>query len=138
MGIAEDLLAHHGIKGMKWGVRRDMPSGPTAVGVEQRGKRLKTSGGENQPAHPDAVAAAAARQKAKKSGVASLSNQELQAFTARANLERQFRSLKNDSDSEAKKFVRDLLVNEGKNQLRNIISQQATQQINELLKKTQK
>jgi hypothetical protein len=41
--LVDDILAHHGVKGQRWGVRR---SAPTAkVTVTQKGKKLKSQGG---------------------------------------------------------------------------------------------
>lgn len=81
-----NFLAHHGIKGMKWGSRKGRSSGPSAVTVTQKGKNLKSSGGENHPPHPDAVAARKVRQQLQKSGAHSLSNQELRTFIERGSL----------------------------------------------------
>jgi hypothetical protein len=88
----DDVLAHFGVKGMKWGQHKK--SGPTAeVTVNTSGKKIKTSGGEGLPATKEAVTTAGARQKAKKSGVRSLSNDELQAAVRRMQLETQFSQL---------------------------------------------
>lgn len=86
--VVKDILTHHGVKGMRWGVRRGEGTA-TAVSVTQKGKKLKGSGGANHPAHPDAIAAKTVSQKLKKSGVNSLSNEELQKLSTRANLEAQ-------------------------------------------------
>jgi hypothetical protein len=92
-------LSHHGVLGMKWGHRlsREAPSVrvPEAKSVVPRyGKtKIQTKGGDNHPAHDDAVHVALARQKLKKSGPHALSNKELQDVATRMNLEQQVRSL---------------------------------------------
>jgi len=70
-----DSLEHHGIKGQKWGIRR---------------KNLAKS--KVGPSN-DAVAAKEALSKAKKSGLTSLTNQELSALNNRLNLEQNYSRL---------------------------------------------
>lgn len=107
-----DELAHYGVKGMKWGVRKQrMPTGVTVK--KTPGRRVKTSGGENQPASKDAVAAAKLRQRAKKSTTDSLSNVELQDLVRRMNLEQQYRNLAAQDQGPAQKFVQRLVKNGG-------------------------
>ena len=96
MSDEQKSLSHYGVKGMKWGVRkRDRGSnGPVKVRTSHKpGGRVKTKGGENQKASPDAVRAAVARQKARKSTTDSLSNKELQDLVTRMNLEQQYARL---------------------------------------------
>jgi 2'-5' RNA ligase len=97
-------LFHFGVKGMKWGVRKERSSpkpGETEATTKttRRGKAsIKVAGGKGVAAHPDAVAAKVANRKAKKSGVNSLSNQELQALITRMNMEQQLTRLQGPSD----------------------------------------
>lgn len=97
MTTAEDILAHHGVKGMHWGVRRERgssPSGPSPVATTIKpGHRVKTSGGTGHTPSEDAVRAAVAKQKAKKSSADSLSNKELQDLVNRMNLNQQYSRL---------------------------------------------
>lgn len=86
------MLAHFGVKGMKWGVRRT-----TSMDVSS----------------DDARAAEAARIKAGKSGTKALSNKELRALVDRMNLEQQFDRLKLSQPSRFRKgttFVRGLIT----------------------------
>jgi hypothetical protein len=105
---AEFILEHYGVKGMRWGFRRETPTAvaPTAVSKiphgTKRKTKIKTEGGENQPAHEDAIKVAEARAKLKKSGTAALSNQELREVANRLQLEAQVATL---STSRGQKFV---------------------------------
>ena len=107
----EEVLAHYGVKGMRWGVRKDRgdrdaifrkrakEKNPVEVSVSQQpGKYVKGKGGQNQPASEDAITAATYRQKARASTPDSLSNKELQALVTRMNLEQQYNNLSSQSD----------------------------------------
>jgi hypothetical protein len=107
--LLTDILAHHGVKGMRWGVRRERSS---AVSVTQKGKKLKTKGGAGRKAHPDAVKVAKLRQVRKKSGTAALSNEDLQAYTKRLNLEQQTRTLEVNRPG-VKNWIKRTLTNQG-------------------------
>lgn len=94
MESVDDILAHYGVKGMRWGVRRSSSSGPQKIVVKAKpGKKLKTSGGKGHSATKEARAAAIARQKGKKSTLESLTNQELSSAIKRMQLEKQFSEL---------------------------------------------
>lgn len=116
----ESFLAHYGVRGMKWGVRkrRDKASSgpPEDVIIKTRpGKRIETAGGRNQPASDDAKKAYAYKQKAKASSVHSLSNQELQALITRMNLEQQYSKVAAADAAQrgkGRKFLEDLLKSE--------------------------
>lgn len=85
----------------------------TATSVVPRGSRrktkIKTEGGENHPAHEDAIKVARAQTKLKKSGTAALSNKELQDLQTRLNLERNVNTLVRDTSriGKGRKFVRE-------------------------------
>ena len=113
----DDILAHFGVKGMKWGVRR----------AEKR----RTASSD------DAKAADDARAKVKKAGgTHALTNKELQDLVTRMNLERQFNTLKPDSKKKvAAKFVADILVGAGKQQAQKLAQDQIAKQVATLLKK---
>lgn len=88
MDPVEAVLAHHGIKGMKWGVRRSA----SALA------RSRAKG----PAHEDAAVAKATAHQIKKGGTSSVSNKDLQALVTRMNLEQQYGKLKANKPSRFK------------------------------------
>lgn len=95
----DKVLAHYGILGMKWGVRR--PRGkdgrvtgrgvPTEQALKKTKAAIKKPGA---PPHQDHVKA----DSLKKRGYKALSNDELKALNNRLNLERNYRDL-SSSDS---------------------------------------
>lgn len=93
METIEEVLAHFGVKGMHWGVRRR--------------SKIDTSS-------EDAKGAAEAKAKIKKGGTKSLSNKELQALVTRMNLEQQFDRLSSTGGSskvsKGKKAVQAILT----------------------------
>jgi hypothetical protein len=125
--VIEDILQHHGVKGMRWGVRRKATVGPQEVIISDKRKKIKTSGGEGHPAHSDAISARTSGQIAKKSGVKSLSNAELKAFNERLNLEQNYKRLKFEDSSAGKKFVLATLRQTGKQSSQDIGTEGAKQ-----------
>ena len=114
----EFMLEHYGVKGMRWGVRkqRDVSATPvTDTGLFKRRTQVLTTGGVSQPAHTDAVKAAIAKQKIKKSGTDALSTQELRDLANRLNVENQVGVL---MSSKGKKYVEKQLEEEGKKALK--------------------
>ena len=111
MGITpseSSALAHYGVKGMRWGVRRSKSrsTGPEEVTLKTvPGKRVSAQGGRRHPASEDARTAAIYKQKARKSTVDSLSNKELQALVNRMNLEQNYSRLTADQLSPGRRFV---------------------------------
>lgn len=138
MDSVDEVLAHYGVPGMKWGVRkkRSAPSGPADVIVRTNpGKKVKTAGGERHGPAQDAVNAAISRQKARRSSVDSLSNAELRALVQRMQLEQQYSQLKVNRQNPAQKFVVNLLASVGKQQAQGVANQYASQQVAKMMAK---
>ena len=122
----EEALAHYGVKGMKWGVRKKSYAQVTTS--HKPGKRVKATGGQYAGASKDAVRAAELKRRGLKSTTDSLTNKELQEAITRMNLEKQYNSLAGKTlRQRGEKFLADLLLNTGK--------QHATRTANEFLKK---
>lgn len=135
--IVENVLIHYGKLGMKWGVRSNRVGdtalgglgitttggrersaarsarGPQPVTVRDKGKRLKTSGGRRHPAHPDALRARRLGQVAKKSGTKALSNDDLQNYTKRLQLETSLKRLNSEQHGRGRKATNTILKQSG-------------------------
>lgn len=95
------VLKHYGVKGMKWGVRKDK--------IAQRSATKKAN--RAAPNSADHERTATARQTARDGGVQKLSNKELQDVVTRMNLEQQYRNLEGNTPSaRAKERGRKALV----------------------------
>lgn len=88
----EDILVHFGVKGMKWGKRKN-------------------------PASGDSAAATSTRTTAKKKGVHTVSNNELQAAIRRMQLEQDFKRLSVNEKSAATRWVSNALLEIGKREV---------------------
>lgn len=134
--VVEDVLTHFGKKGMRWGIRsRSQSSGSQAVTVKDKGKKLKSAGGQGFKAHPDAVRARTLGQVGKKSGVKALSNKDLEDYTKRLNLEGSVKRLNYSQSSPPRRFILSLLGQTGKNQATDVANSVASHQVKKHLTK---
>lgn len=135
-GVSAAELSHHGIKGMRWGVRRKAIGSDQEVVVRttpskfSKKNKIKTTGGKSLPPSDDAVRSAINSQKAKKSGTTALSNKELQDLVTRMNLEQQFSRLQaNPPDTAVRRLVRDLLEDSGGQSMKKVAADVAIRQV---------
>jgi 2'-5' RNA ligase len=133
-----DFLEHYGVKGMKWGQRRERGAAAVTTvtrtnrGVRANKTKVKAKGGHAQPATPDAIKAAVQKQKLKKSGPAALSNKELQELATRINLEKQVQQL---TATKGKKVVARTLGNTGQQQLQRVSNEAGGKAVDAALSK---
>lgn len=130
------VLAHHGVKGQRWGVTRSRAEIDSSTHVTQPkpGGKLKTSGGKGAPAHEDAIKTAHTRQLAKSSGLHAVGSKELQDAVNRMNLEANFSRLSVQRENKAKAFVRKLLGDIGKEQISKHAKSTVDAQLSDMLK----
>jgi 2'-5' RNA ligase len=140
--IAEEVLEHYGVKGMKWGAHKgsssSVPAGTTRVTQNKKGQ-LVGQGGRKIPPHSDAINKVHVQTAAKGSGLHALSNKDIQDAVTRMNLEQQFVRLSPQSKKQkAKKFVAETLLGIGKQQISQAANNAASQQVASVLSKAKK
>jgi hypothetical protein len=136
-------LQHYGVKGMRWGVRRNPDRSTGTPGVIRGHKssdgtpmviRKKTN--EGHPEAPDSLRAREFKNRAKKFGPSALNNDELQALVQRMNLEKQYSQLQPPTaGKKTQKFVADFLISAGKQQASKAVNDQLSKIIMAKLKK---
>jgi hypothetical protein len=110
MGEIDEFLAHFGVKGMRWGVRKRHPA-------------------SSSPRHPsgpvssDAAKAARLQTRVSQHGTRSLTNAELQTLVTRLNLETQHGRLNPKHVSAGQAFVTDVGKQLVKQEAANLVSQ---------------
>lgn len=111
METVDDVLAHFGVKGMKWGVRRRSSSSSSPSSASDDYIRAVTA--RSKPAH-------------------SLSNQDLQALITRMELEQRYVTAIGRANAKpmtkgghVKKFVSNLLLDVGKTEITYLAKQSA-------------
>lgn len=105
----EDSLAHWGVKGMRWGVRK-VRSSKTSLSSKVRNS-------VDRRIHPRETRQARAvrrnREYLRKLPVKYLTNEELKARLSRAKMEKELRDIEHENTQKARKVVQDIAQREG-------------------------
>lgn len=104
-----DELYHHGIKGMKWGIRRFQRKDGS---LTPAGKNRYNDADDNKSRVPSEDHKQA--QALKKKKLYEMSNKELEALTRRMQLEKQYKDLNRQSVSKGRQIVTSVLTEIGK------------------------
>lgn len=105
MKADNNYLEHHGIKGMKWGVRRTKAQLGYKVGFRKKKKKSeesKDTKSENQNKKTS---------KKKSKSVKDMSDEELRAKINRLEMEKRYRDLSSKDVSKGKKFTSRVMNN---------------------------
>ena len=120
------FLEHHGVKGMKWGVRRDRSelrraNAGKADATTQKKSSQDSGGAKPDKGDEDGSQAATSQAPAGKNSltgrrgvkpdIESLSDNELRDLVNRINTEKTYAKLTAEEVSSGKKFVKDLATN---------------------------
>lgn len=89
----EEVLAHYGVLGMKWGVRKDRRARSTSSSSDTTAKKPK--------------------KKSASSSIKSMSNSEIQERIARIRMEQELSRLMTPSPTAGREFIKGVLKNSG-------------------------
>ena len=124
----DDILAHHGIKGQKWGVRR--PVGSSGLVSRVVGKKASSepvsTGLKPRTGSADQIAQDRIQKKIDTNGIHSLSNTELQSYTRRLQLEKDVNKALSEQSVATKVktdgFIKKFIKNQGSRQIDRVVN----------------
>lgn len=106
----EDYLAHFGVKGMRWGIRKNPQNSKSSLSSKIRTTR-------DRHVHPRETRQARAvrrdREYLRKLPVRYLTNEELKSRLSRAKMEKELRDIEHENTQKARKVVQDVVQREG-------------------------
>lgn len=114
-----DILAHYGIKGMKWGIRRTEAQLARARGSSLSATKKASSKSSSKP---------------KTKSISEMSDEELRARVNRIRLENDYKSLTPKQVSKGKKFVDDFITKPLAEASKNVIRDLMEQELRKALK----
>ncbi len=124
----DETIQHHGVMGMKWGVRRYQNKDGS---LTPAGKKRLSQKTEKEPVKKD--------EQPKKKSMSDMTDDELRQMISRFELEKKYRDLYKEKtvkqESKGKKFVMDILETIGKNTLTNLGTQAANHTLGNLINK---
>ena len=127
---SDDYLAHYGVLGMKWGVRRTAAQLGNHVRTKRTQAKRKQSLAKARATREKNRKAAAKRQKLLDKGLLSpkkMTDAELKAKIERLNLEKEFKKAMRETGNDGgKQYVTDILKKIGENTMTNLGTQAAT------------
>lgn len=136
MSTIEELV-HHGVKGMRWGVRR---SGVNIGKIYRKPVAKAPTSDDFKKAQASKAAIGSTKTSKTAKKTAPLSNADLQSLVRRMNLEKQYAELSTRDKRKVvgAKFVGDVLGGVAKGQATRLGNQLAADQIDKLLKNAKK
>lgn len=127
MTTVEEILEHHGIKGMHWGVRsaaKETQSIQIEGHLPSEAPKTSPTGHAIKYVHEHAAAKAETDRIVKEHGIQAVSNHQLRSANERTSLESQYKTMNPTTVSKGKKFVTDLASETGKQEARKAIAKQ--------------
>ena len=118
-----DELMHYGVKGMKWGVRKQRPTSGRRKGKTNAQRIYERITGKDK--------AKTTSTKPKRRSVSEMSDEELRSAISRMQMERTYTQLTAKEVSKGRKFVQDVMYNSAKN----VATKATTEAMQKLLRK---
>lgn len=111
MIVSDGSLAHYGVIGMRWGVRKARSRGSRSKSIRSVSSKLKKT--YDASLSEDARAAAGLKLRKRVLGTKNLSNEELKTLITRRQLERQLNDINRQDISKGRKFAEKSLEHVG-------------------------